>query len=167
MGLVVDVTPRPLYTWKWPSTQCIRGRGGPRAGKFGCGISHPHGDSILEKYMHVDMKHFDNFCADCTSPVAVGLTIIPIKIFLRFRLRIHKRFINSAFKYAKAAGFQALNVLLLSLVLPSHGMCSGAVVWGTTLQTGSSRCRFPTWTLGFFIDVILPAELWPWGRLSF
>ena len=81
--------------------------------------------------------------ADCTSPVSAGLTIIPIKIFLRFRLRIHKRFMTSAFKYATAAAFQALKVLQLSLVLLSHGVCGGAVVRGTTLQTGSSRGRFP------------------------
>jgi hypothetical protein len=37
--------------------------------------------------------------------------------------------------------------------------------WGTALQTGRSRVRFPMVSLEFFID-ILPAELWPWGRLS-
>jgi hypothetical protein len=38
--------------------------------------------------------------------------------------------------------------------------------WGTTLQTGRSRVRFPMVSLDFFIDIIFPSALWPWGRLS-
>jgi hypothetical protein len=36
----------------------------------------------------------------------------------------------------------------------------------STLQTPRSRSRFPTVSLEFFIDIILPAALWPWGRFS-
>jgi hypothetical protein len=43
---------------------------------------------------------------------------------------------------------------------------SGAVGWGTTLQTGKSRVRFPMVLLEFFIGIILSVALWPWGRLS-
>ena len=31
------------------------------------------------------------------------------------------------------------------------------------LQPGRSRVRFPTVSLGFLIDIILLAALWPWG----
>jgi hypothetical protein len=39
--------------------------------------------------------------------------------------------------------------------------------WGTVLQAGRSRVRFPKVSLEFFIDKFLPAALWPWTRLNF
>jgi hypothetical protein len=41
-----------------------------------------------------------------------------------------------------------------------------AVGWGTALQAGRSRVRFPIMSLEFFIDIFLPAALWTWGWLS-
>jgi len=35
--------------------------------------------------------------------------------------------------------------------------------WGTALQAGRSRVRFPMVSLKIFIDIILPAALWPLG----
>jgi hypothetical protein len=40
------------------------------------------------------------------------------------------------------------------------------VGWGTALQTGTSRVRFPMVSLEFFIDIIVPVALWPWGHPS-
>jgi hypothetical protein len=41
----------------------------------------------------------------------------------------------------------------------------GTVGWGTALQVGRSQVVSPTGLLKFFIDLIVPAALWPWGWL--
>ena len=46
------------------------------------------------------------------------------------------------------------------------GARGGAVGWGTVLQAGRSWVRLLVVSLEFFIDIILPATLWPWGWLS-
>ena len=48
----------------------------------------------------------------------------------------------------------------------TNGVCSGAVGWGTVLQAGRSWVWLLTVSFEFFIDIILPAALWPGGQLS-
>jgi hypothetical protein len=45
------------------------------------------------------------------------------------------------------------------------GARGGIVGSGTALQAGRSRVQFPMVSLEFFIDIILPVALWPWGWL--
>jgi len=40
-----------------------------------------------------------------------------------------------------------------------------AMAWGNALQVWRSWVRFPMWSLGFFIGLILQAVLWSLGRL--
>jgi hypothetical protein len=42
----------------------------------------------------------------------------------------------------------------------------GAVGCDTAQQVRRTQVRFPMLSLEFFIDIILPTTLWPWGLLS-
>jgi hypothetical protein len=52
MRWVVNATPRPLYPWERPGTNCIGGWVGPRIGLDRCGKSRPHRDSIPGPHTH-------------------------------------------------------------------------------------------------------------------
>jgi hypothetical protein len=54
------------------------------------------------------------------------------------------------------------NEILMQLLHTYIGVRGGTVV----LHAGRSRVRFPMVSLEFFIDIILPTALWPWGWLS-
>jgi hypothetical protein len=46
------------------------------------------------------------------------------------------------------------------------GTRSRVVCWGTMVHAGRLSVRFETRSLDFSVHLILPAALWPWGRLS-
>jgi hypothetical protein len=47
-----------------------------------------------------------------------------------------------------------------------RGVRVGEVGWGITLQAERSRVPFPMVSFKLFVDIILVAVLWLWGRLS-
>ena len=60
----------------------------------------------------------------------------------------------------------ALKVNVNNKAVHNCGARSGAVGWGTALQSRRSRVWFPMVSWKFLIDVNFPAALWPWSRLS-
>jgi len=78
-----------------------------------------------------------------------------------------REFVGCAFCWGKPEVGHGVKPIHIAFVLTHwKGVRGGAVDWGTALQVGRSRVWFVMVSLEFFIDVILPATLWPWGWLS-
>ena len=71
-------------------------------------------------------------------------------------LRLTTPFLQKRYAHYTAVPRRSLAIWMLSI----------NTMAGTALRTARSQVQFPTMLLEFFIDIILPAALRPWGRLS-
>jgi hypothetical protein len=81
-------------------------------------------------------------------------------LYVRSPIKLKRNYAN---KYSL---YRCLRTCLTKRTSTERGTRGGALGSGTALQAGMTRVRFLIVSLEFFIDIMLPAALWPWGRLS-
>lgn len=139
-------------------------------------------DKIAPKYKHGNHKRFHTFVKDRRN--MESRSVIPRMQRTRFRPGFST---STEYLWSKFGRFRLLSGHLtmpfLSYILHrafGKSLCSfyyhggyvdngercSAVDWGTGLQAGKTRFRFPMGSLSVFIYLILPAPLWPWVWLS-
>jgi hypothetical protein len=89
-------------------------------------------------------------------------------VLIAERILVYKwiNYLLSGFIVQSDAEHRCLCTFHSAHVIKLEGVRRSLVGWGIALQAERSLVRFPMWSLGFFIDLILPAALWPWCRLS-
>ena len=97
--------------------------------------------STDEKFPNTKLSHVRSYISE---------VLLKAPIWIKLSFLVHKIFMYE----------------VLPLYMYIYGVRGAAVGWGTVLQAGRSRVRFPMVSLEFFIDIILLAALWPWGWLS-
>jgi hypothetical protein len=87
----------------------------------------------------------------------------PSSGFFYVRGSVHHRIIHTGNSTRSNSVFKFCSILIWSLTC--EGTFGGMLLVAQLVeaQAGRSRFRFPMVSLEFFIDIILPATLWPWG----
>jgi len=89
-----------------------------------------------------------------------------LDFFACYEIHAGQLFISLIKKNSATLHCRFLIMNWLTRRLPEISFLFTCASWGTALQAGRSRVRFPMVSLEFFIDIVFLAALWPWGWLS-
>jgi hypothetical protein len=159
----------------WGSVQAVRPLGGVEGELYSFmtnGIRRGWGDSITPRPLFTPRKDpvpnkeailflFNFWC--------FGMQMVKIRILISNISSDIRTLCHPACSDLRQNTDTQISVDLHAISITFHclkGARAGAVGWGTAIHVGRSRVRFPMVSLEFFIDIILPAALWPRGTLS-
>jgi hypothetical protein len=113
---------------------------------------------------HAEGEHVNRGRDTPRSVLPYRCSICPPFVIYRAPDKLFSHTHDSLGRWPRSA--QAATLLEFHVLLTNwYGGTRWRSDWGTALQTERSRDRFPIMWLEFFIDIILPTTLWPWGRL--